>query len=59
MLPITATPRVPPNSRVEPLTAEATPACRLGTAPMMASVAGAWVNPIPTPSTTICTAMMA
>jgi hypothetical protein len=58
-LPITATPRVPPNSRVEPLTAEAMPACRLGTAPMMASVAGAWVNPIPVPSTTICAAITA
>jgi hypothetical protein len=57
-LPITATPRVPPNSLVEPLTAEAMPAFCFGTAPMMASVAGAWVKPIPKPSTTICAAMM-
>src|SRR5262249_45197062 len=56
-LPITATPRVPPNSRVEPLTAEAIPALSLGTAPMMDSVAGAWVSPMPRPSTTIWAAM--
>jgi hypothetical protein len=57
-LPITATPSVPPNSLVEPLTAEAMPALYSGTAPMMASVAGAWVNPMPTPSKTIWTAMI-
>lgn len=34
--------RQAPNSLVEPLTAEAIPAFCLGTAPMMASVAGAW-----------------
>jgi hypothetical protein len=57
-LPITATPRVPPNSRVEPLTAEAMPPFSFGTAPRMDSVAGAWVSPIPRPSTTICAEMM-
>jgi hypothetical protein len=40
-LPITATPRVPPNRRVASLTAEPAPALASGTAPMMASVAGA------------------
>jgi len=49
---------VPPNNRVEPLTAEAIPAFCLGTASMMASVAGAWVSPIPTPSSTICATMI-
>src|SRR6266536_545781 len=46
MLPMTATPRVPPSSRVASLTAEPTPAFALGTTPMIASVAGALVRPI-------------
>ena len=40
-----------------PLTAEAMPPFSFGTAPMMDSVAGVWVSPMPTPSTTICAAM--
>ena len=57
-LPITATPSVPPSSRVESLTAEPTPAWRRDTAPMMDSVAGAEVRPMPSPYSTIWTAMM-
>lgn len=48
-LPITATPSVPPISRVESLTAEPTPALRREMAPMMDSVAGAEVRPMPSP----------
>jgi hypothetical protein len=55
---MTATPRVPPSSLVESLTAEPTPACRTDTAPMIDSVAGADVKPMPRPYKTICTAMM-
>ena len=42
--PTTATPRVPPSSRVVSLTAEPTPALSADSEPMMASVAGAVVN---------------
>jgi len=55
---MTATPRVPPSRRVESLTADPTPAWRAETAPMMDSVAGAEVNPMPSPYTTICAEMM-
>ena len=58
MLPITATPSVPPSSRVASLTAEPTPALAFGTTPMIASVAGALVRPIPVPSTTIWAAIV-
>src|SRR6476646_8021682 len=57
-LPITATPRVPPKSRVASLTADPTPAFAFGTTPMIASVAGALVRPIPVPRTTICAALV-
>ena len=40
-LPMTATPRVPPSSRVVSLTAEPTPAFSVGSEPMIDSVAGA------------------
>ena len=53
MLPITATPRVPPRIRVASLIAEPTPALARGTAPMIDSVAGALVSPIPEPISTI------
>jgi hypothetical protein len=49
MLPITATPRVAPVIRVASLTAEPTPALAAETAPMIDSVAGALVRPIPEP----------
>ena len=49
MLPSTATPRVPPTSRVESFTAEPTPALAREMAPMMDSVAGAEVRPMPSP----------
>jgi len=42
---------------VESLTADPTPACRIETAPMMDSVAGAEVKPMPSPYSTICAAM--
>ena len=57
MLPSTATPSVPPMSRVASLTAEPTPARLRLTTPMIASVAGAEVSPMPSPYSTICTAM--
>ena len=57
-LPIRATPRVPPTSRVVSLTAEPTPAVLELIAPMMDSVAGALVKPMPTPPTTICKLMI-
>ena len=57
-LPIIATPRVPPSSRVASFTAEPTPAFALGTTSMIASVAGALVNPIPVPKRTICAAIV-
>ena len=58
MLPITATPSVPPNRRVASLTAEPTLALAVGTAPMIASVAGALVRPIPVPRMSIWATMM-
>ena len=48
-LPSTATPSVPPSSRVASLTAEPMPAFAAGTTPMIASVAGALVRPRPEP----------
>src|ERR1700689_2122426 len=57
-LPITATPRVPPNRRVASLTADPTPAFAFGTTPMIASVAGALGRPIPVPRTTIWAAIV-
>ena len=53
-----ATPSVPPTSLVESLTADPTPALDRETAPMIDSVAGAEVRPMPMPNTTICTAMI-
>jgi hypothetical protein len=58
MLPITATPRVPPRIRVASLTAEPMPALAAGTAPMIDSVAGALVSPIPEPMKIIAPAML-
>src|SRR5207248_3503716 len=58
-LPITATPSVAPSSRVASLTADPTPALVFGTTPMIASVAGALVRPMPVPSTTIWAAIVA
>src|SRR3954471_2829241 len=58
MLPITATPRVLPSRRVASLTAEPTPAFSTGTAPMMDSVAGALVRPLPVPQITIVMAIV-
>ena len=55
---MTATPRVPPRRRVASLTADPTPAFAVGTTPMIASVAGALVRPIPVPSTTIWAAIV-
>ena len=55
---MTATPRVAPSRRVASLTAEPTPAFSLETAPMIASVAGALVSPIPVPRTSIWAAMI-
>ena len=49
-----ATPRVPPSSRAVSLTAEPTPALAGGSAPMIASVAGALTNPKPPPIRNIC-----
>ena len=45
--PITATPSVPPTSRVVSLTAEPAPAVSRGRAPMIASVAGPDTRPSP------------
>src|SRR5579884_4479252 len=53
-----ATPSVPPVRRVASLTAEPTPALARGTTPMIASVAGALVSPIPVPITTICSTIV-
>ena len=47
MLPMMATPSVPPSSRVVSLTAEPTPALSVGSDPMMDSVAGGVVAPSP------------
>src|ERR1700722_5217207 len=57
-LPITAPPRGPPTRRVASLTADPTPDFAFGTTPMIASVAGALVSPIPVPSTTIWAAIV-
>ena len=57
-LPITATPRVPPSRRVASLIADPTPAFAFGTTPMIASVAGALVSPMPVPRTTIWAAIV-
>src|SRR5947207_581415 len=57
-LPITATPRVPPSRRVASLTADPTPALAFGTTPIIASVAGALVRPIPVPRMTIWAAIV-
>ena len=58
MLPITATPKVPPRIRVASLIADPTLAFAFGTAPMIDSVAGALVNPIPEPISTIWPAIV-
>ncbi len=50
MLPSTATPSAPPVCRVVSLTAEPTPAFPGGREPMIDSVAGAVVRPIPAPN---------
>ena len=47
--PTTATPRVPPSSRVVSLTADPTPALSTESDPMIDSVAGAVVDPRPAP----------
>ena len=52
MLPITATPSAPPVWRVVSLTAEPTPALPGGNEPMIDSVAGADVKPMPRPNST-------
>ena len=49
---------MPPISLVESFTAEPTPALRREMAPMMDSVAGAEVRPMPSPYSTIWTEMM-
>ena len=49
--PSTATPRAPPTWRVVSLTAEPTPARSFGTAPMIDSVTGETVIPMPIPYT--------
>jgi len=49
---------VPPNSRVVSFTAEPTPALAAGTTPMIASVAGALVSPMPIPYNTIWAAIV-
>jgi hypothetical protein len=56
---MTATPRVPPTSRVVSFTAEPTPEVLELTAPMIDSVAGALVRPMPSPPSTICMLMIA
>ena len=51
MLPSTATPSAPPVWRVVSFTAEPTPARVVGSEPMIDSVTGATVRPMPTPYT--------
>ena len=46
-MPMTATPSAPPTWRVVSLTAEPTPALTSGSEPMIDSVAGAMVRPMP------------
>jgi hypothetical protein len=48
-----ATPRAPPTWRVVSLTADPTPALARGSEPMIDSVAGAMVMPMPTPMTSM------
>ena len=52
--PTTATPRVPPSSRVASLTAEPTPARAGGRTSRIDSVAGVEMRPMPSPIMTIC-----
>ena len=52
--PTTATPRVPPSSRVASLTADPTPARAGGRTCMIDSVAGVEIRPSPRPMSTIC-----
>src|SRR4051794_25684704 len=54
-LPTTATPSVPPSSRVVSLTAEPTPARSGGNEPMIDSVAGAVTRPSPPPIPSMAT----
>src|ERR1700712_3759880 len=54
MDPTTATPRVPPSSRVASLTADPTPARAGGSTSRIDSVAGVEINPMPRPINTIC-----
>ena len=49
-----ATPKVPPSSRAVSLTADPMPALAGGSAPMIASVAGALTRPSPPPMKNIC-----
>ena len=56
-LPTTATPRVPPASRVASLIADPTPAFAAGSTDRIESVAGTWVRPMPRPMSTICPTM--
>ena len=53
--PTTATPRVPPSSRVASLTADPTPARAGGSTSRIDSVAGLEISPMPSPMRTICT----
>ena len=46
-LPMTATPSAPPAWRVVSLTADPTPAFAFGSEPMIDSVAGAMIRPMP------------
>lgn len=57
MLPSTATPRVPPTSRVVSFTAEPTPAFAGGSDAMIDSVAGATAEPSPNPIRIIAVAI--
>jgi len=50
-----ATPITPPISRVVSLTAEPTPACSGGSAPMIDSVDGAIASPMPAAINTVAT----
>ena len=52
--PTTATPRVPPASRVASLTADPTPARAGGSTSRIDSVAGVEISPMPRPIITIC-----
>ena len=52
--PTTATPRVPPSSRVASFTADPTPARAGGSTSRIDSVAGVEIRPMPRPISTIC-----